>query len=37
VGLARVVLQAVWEEKSPSFDKNSSFGAAINKGIPFAH
>jgi hypothetical protein len=37
VGLARGVLQAVWDKKSPSRDENSSFGPAISKLIAFAN
>jgi hypothetical protein len=37
VGLARGVVKAVWEEKSPNCNKNSLFGTAISKGIAFTY
>jgi hypothetical protein len=33
VGLGRVVLQAIWDEKSQPSDKNFSFGTCINGSI----
>jgi hypothetical protein len=34
-GLARGVLQALWDKNSPSCDNNSLFGTAISKRIAF--
>ena len=36
VGMARGVPQAVWDEKSPFFDKNFLFGTALSNRISFA-